>query len=158
MTLVYLVLWFIFNERITWELLIIGLLACALVDLFSWKILGMKPGGSIKRKLRLIAKGLRYGWKLLTEIFKANASVIRLIVSPELEVEPEIHYFKTRLKSDSARVALANSITLTPGTITCLLEDDKLCVHALDKSLAEGIDNTEFEQDLLEMEEIANES
>lgn len=158
MTLVYLALWFIFNERITLELLIIGLLACALIDLFAWKILGMRSGGSIKKKLRLIGRGLQYAWKLLSEIFKANASVIRLIVSPELEVEPEIHYFKTRLKTDSARVALANSITLTPGTITCLLEDDRLCVHALDKTLAEGIDNTEFEQDLLKMEEIANES
>ena len=158
MFLVCLALWFIFNERVTVELLVIGLLVSALVDLFSIKILGMRHRGSLKRLLRLTGGVLKYVWRLLVEIFKANASVIRLIVSPSLEVEPEIHYFRTRLKSDAARVLLANSITLTPGTITCMLEDDKLCVHALDKSLAEGIESTDFERDLLKLEEIAHES
>lgn len=158
MFLVCLALWFIFNERVTVELLVIGLLVSALVDLFSIKILGMRYRGGLKKLLRLTGGVLKYIWRLLVEIFKANASVIRLIVSPSLEVEPEIHYFRTRLKSDAARVLLANSITLTPGTITCMLEDDRLCVHALDKSLAEGIENTDFERDLLKLEEIAHES
>lgn len=158
MFLVCLALWFIFNERVTIELLVIGLLASALVDLFCIKILGMRYKGNLKKLLRLTGGVLKYIWRLLVEIFKANASVIRLIVSPTLEVEPEIHYFRTQLKSDAARVLLANSITLTPGTITCMLEDDRLCVHALDKSLAEGIDNTDFERDLLKLEEIAHES
>ena len=158
MFLVCLALWFIFNERVTVELLVIGLLVSALVDLFCIKILGMRYKGNLKKLLRLTGGVLKYIWRLLVEIFKANASVIRLIVSPTLEVEPEIHYFRTQLKSDAARVLLANSITLTPGTITCMLEDDRLCVHALDKSLAEGIDNTDFERDLLKLEEIAHES
>ncbi len=158
MFLVCLALWFIFNERVTVELLVIGLLASALVDLFCIKILGMRYKGNLKKLLRLTGGVLKYIWRLLVEIFKANASVIRLIVSPTLEVEPEIHYFRTQLKSDAARVLLANSITLTPGTITCMLEDDRLCVHALDKSLAEGIENTDFERDLLKLEEIAHES
>ena len=158
MFLVCLALWFIFNERVTVELLIIGLLASALVDLFCVKILDLRYRGSLKKLLLLTGGVLKYIWRLLVEIFKANASVIRLIVSPSLEVEPEIHYFRTQLKSDAARVLLANSITLTPGTITCMLEDDKLCVHALDKSLAEGIESTDFERDLLKLEEIANES
>ena len=158
MFLVCLALWFIFNERVTVELLVIGLIVSALVDLFSIKILGMRYRGSLKKLLRLTGGVLKYVWRLLVEIFKANASVIRLIVSPSLEVEPEIHYFRTQLKSDAARVLLANSITLTPGTITCMLEDDKLCVHALDKSLAEGIESTDFERDLLKLEEIAHES
>lgn len=158
MFLVCMALWFIFNERVTVELLVIGLLASALVDLFCIRILGMRYKGSLKKLLHLAGGVLKYIWRLLVEIFKANASVIRLIVSPTLEVEPEIHYFRTRLKSDEARVLLANSITLTPGTITCMLEDDRLCVHALDKSLAEGIENTDFEKDLLKLEEIADES
>ena len=158
MFLVCLALWFIFNERVTVELLVIGLLVSALVDLFCIKILGMRYKGNLKKLLRLTGGVLKYIWRLLVEIFKANASVIRLIVSPTLEVEPEIHYFRTQLKSDAARVLLANSITLTPGTITCMLEDDRLCVHALDKSLAEGIENTDFERDLLKLEEIAHES
>ena len=131
----------------------------ALVDLFSrTDPRDALNRGSLKRLLRLTGGVLKYVWRLLVEIFKANASVIRLIVSPSLEVEPEIHYFRTRLKSDVARVLVANWITLTPGTITCMPEDDKLCVHALDKSLAEGIESTDFERDLLKLEEIAHES
>ena len=86
MFLVCLALWFIFNERVTVELLVIGLLVSALVDLFSIKILGMRYRGSLKKLLRLTGGVLKYVWRLLVEIFMANASVIRLIVSPSLEV------------------------------------------------------------------------
>ena len=47
-------------------------------------------------------------------------------------INPRIVHFRTRLKSDLARVILANSITLTPGTITVHLDDDHLIVHWLD--------------------------
>ena len=50
----------------------------------------------------------------------------------------------TNLKSEVARVMLANSITLTPGTITVSLRGQELLVHCLDKSLAEGMENSEF--------------
>ena len=46
-------------------------------------------------------------------------------------INPRIVHFRTRLKSDTARVILANSITLTPGTITVDLDDDHLIVHWL---------------------------
>ena len=156
MLIVYLALWFIFNERVTLELAVIGLLVAAIVDLFSWKVLG-----SVKRKkpnaqLRLLVGSARYGWNLLKEIFRCNAAVIRLILSPTLEVEPELHTFRTRLKTDAARVTLANSITLTPGTITCGLEDDMFCVHALDTTLGKGIENSGFEKRLLELEAISD--
>jgi multicomponent Na+:H+ antiporter subunit E len=51
-------------------------------------------------------------------------------------------------------VILANSITLTPGTITVSLTDDHLLVHCLDKSLAEGMDDSVFVRLLQKMEEI----
>ena len=158
MLIVYMILWFIFNERITAELTVVGLIVCLAVDLFSWKILGRTRGKKLKTHLRLIAGGANYGWNLLLEIFRCNAAVIRLILSPSLEVEPELHTFTTKLKTDTARVVLANSITLTPGTITCGLEGDKFVVHALDSTLGEGVDETEFEKRLLELEDIANDA
>jgi len=158
MLIVYLILWFIFNERVTAELAVIGLLVCALVDLFSWKILGGIRRRPVKTWLKLLAGGARYAWNLLKEIFRCNAAVIRLILSPTLEVEPELHYFRTRLKTDAARVALANSITLTPGTITCGLEEDRFCVHALDTTLGEGVNDSDFEKRLLELEDIADDA
>ena len=135
-----------------------GLIVCGLVDLFSWKILGGVKRKKLNTHLRLITGGARYFWNLLIQIFRCNAAVIRLILSPTLEVEPELHTFRTRLKTDAARVALANSITLTPGTITCSLEDDVFCVHALDTSLGDGIENSDFEKRLLELEAIADDA
>ena len=48
------------------------------------------------------------------------------------------------LKTNVARVLLANSITLTPGTITAELEDDYFTIHCVDSSFAEGIENSSF--------------
>jgi len=47
---------------------------------------------------------------------------------------------------------LANSITLTPGTITVSLDDDEYTIHCLDASLAEGLENSEFEKALMKLE------
>ena len=62
--------------------------------------------------------------------------------------------FKTTLRSKISRVILANSITLTPGTITVSLWEDELIVHCLDKSMAEGMDNSVFVEMLEKMERI----
>lgn len=61
--------------------------------------------------------------------------------------------FKTNLKTRPGRILLANSITLTPGTITVSLSDDEYVVHCLDKSLAQGIDSSIFVELLEKMEE-----
>ena len=67
-------------------------------------------------------------------------------------MEPVIVHVHTNLKTEIARVILANSITLTPGTITVSLTDDDLLVHCLDKSLAEGMEDSAFVKLLEEME------
>ena len=50
----------------------------------------------------------------------------------------------THFKKDTSRFLLANSITLTPGTITVAVDGDKFIVHCLDKTLAEGIESSVF--------------
>ena len=54
-------------------------------------------------------------------------------------IDPKIVRFKSKLKKDIARVTLANSITLTPGTITVRCEDGEFYVHALDKVSASDL-------------------
>ena len=78
---------------------------------------------------------------------------MQLILSPKMEVEPKLVRFRTDLKTDLARVILANSITLTPGTITVTLEGDEYLVHCLDKSMAEGMDDSIFVRLLHQLEE-----
>jgi multicomponent Na+:H+ antiporter subunit E len=55
------------------------------------------------------------------------------------QIDPTKVTFKTKLKSNIARVALANSITLTPGTITIRVEDDVFLVHAISRKAAAGL-------------------
>ncbi|HPA61444.1 MAG TPA: Na+/H+ antiporter subunit E [Clostridia bacterium] len=57
--------------------------------------------------------------------------------------------FHTKLQTKAARVALADCITLTPGTITVHLHEDEYLVHCLDESLEGGLVNSEFEKRLL---------
>jgi len=89
---------------------------------------------------------------LIVEILKANRQVLHFIVSPQYQVEPQIVHFTSGLKSEFARVVLANSITLTPGTITVSLEGSEFYVHCLDREFAEGMENSVFVKLLKKME------
>ena len=74
---------------------------------------------------------LSYWVWLVVEIFKANWPVIKACVSANLDINPALVKVKTRCESDLAKTVFANSITLTPGTVTVEVEGDKLLVHAL---------------------------
>ena len=143
MYLLYFVLWVIFNGQITLEICLFGVVIAALMFAFTCKFMDY----SVKKELRTyrnIWRGISYIVLLLSEIIKANYSVIRLILSPKYEIEPKLVRFKTDLKSDTLRVILADSITLTPGTITVTLEGEEYLIHCLDKDMAEGMEDSEF--------------
>ena len=97
----------------------------------------------------------KYAALLVKEIVKANLAVCRLVLSRREVVEPVLVKIHTNLKTETARVILANSITLTPGTITVSLTGQELLVHCLDGSLAEGLETSEFVRLLQEMEKEA---
>ena len=143
MYFLFYVLWIIFNGQLTWEIAVIGLFVAGLIYAFLCKFMDW----SLKKDLRIIKFTIfmvGYLFVLLWEILKANMATIRLIFSEKYEREPVLVTFKTRLKSPVLRVLLANSITLTPGTITVSLQDDEYTVHALDKELADGIEDSVF--------------
>ena len=68
---------------------------------------------------------------LLKEVFVANIIVIRACLRAELDIKPALVKVKTSCVSDLAKTLFANSITLTPGTITVLVEQNRLLVHTL---------------------------
>lgn len=143
MYLIFFLLWVIFNGQFTPEIAVFGLIIAGLMYAFICKFMGYKPRADIimaKKFFYLI----QYVFILVKEIVKANFAVIRMITSSRYELEPAVVRFKTDLKSAPARIMLANSITLTPGTITVSLTGDEYVVHCLDKSLAEGINSSIF--------------
>ncbi|MBO8151573.1 MAG: Na+/H+ antiporter subunit E [Candidatus Marinimicrobia bacterium] len=89
---------------------------------------------STGRPLRRFFYGVVYIFKFLWEMFKANLHVAYIVINPRLPINPGIVKIKTSLKKDIGITALANSITLTPGTLTVDVNEKKgeLYIHWID--------------------------
>lgn len=143
MLLLFFLAWIIFNGNLTLEIVLFGVVIA--LGMFAFICKFMDYG--IQKELRiykLVPVFFQYLFLLVKEIVQANLTVCRMILSRKEIMEPVIVHVHTNLKTETARVILANSITLTPGTITVSLTDDDLLVHCLDKSLAEGMENSSF--------------
>ena len=157
MSLVYFLLWIIFNGRITPEIVIAGALISFMLDFFIRKVLRLSlTFNTLIMAARILPDILLYIVVLLVEIVRANVAITRLVLAPEISVEPCLVRFRTPLRTEAARVALANSITLTPGTITVSLEDDEFVVHALTREIAAGLEGSIFERLLSRMERLVD--
>ena len=151
MYILFVLLWIIFNGKFTWEILWIGAIVSALLYWFVCRFMGY----SVKKDLHAstkIGQAIGYLWTLVVEVIKANTQVIHFIITSKYEVQPKLIHFKTDLKQELSRVTLANSITLTPGTITVSLTKDEYVVHCLDEDLAADMENSVFVQKLHKME------
>ena len=151
MYLLYFVLWVIFNGSITLEICLFGLVIAAAVFAFTCKFMDYSIAKE-KKVLKNAWKLLQYIVVLVMEIIKANFAVIHIILSEKEETEPALVRFHSDMKTSAGKAFLANAITLTPGTITVTLEDSEYVVHCLDKSMAEGMDDSVFVKRLAEME------
>ena len=109
---------------------------CALVAVLSHDLLF--PNAQSLSWLRQVWRFCLYIPWLLREIVAANFHVVYLVFRPG-QIRPQVIRFRTRLKSDMARVAFGNSITLTPGTITLDIQDGEFHVHALSEKAAQSV-------------------
>ena len=145
--------WIIFNANITLAIVIFGIVITAVIFVFLCKCMDY----SIKKEMkfyRLLPLIFAYFFVLIWEIVKANVTMLRFIVLDKYENEPELVRFKTTIKDESCKVMLANSITLTPGTITVDVSGDTYLVHCFDRELAEGMENSIFVRLLTKIEKI----
>lgn len=146
-------LWLFFvilNGKLTLEIALIGIAVAAAASFFMFTVLGWdikKEWKRIKNMPRMAA----YLLSLLWEVFKANLDVFKRVWSGK-EPQPAIVKVKRKFREEWKTALLANSITLTPGTITMRLSDDDLTVHCLDRSLADGLEDSTFERQLDKME------
>lgn len=151
MFILYFVLWVILNGRWTTEIGVLGVLFAAVMYVFSCKFIGFSLGGDLALMKRL-PKAIGYGRVVLLEIIKANITVLKLILDKKFEPKPQLVHFDSVLQRDRHLVALANSITLTPGTITVDLQDNHFLVHCLDESMVDGLDGGVMVRKLEKME------
>ena len=143
MYILLLLFWIILNGKITLEILAFGVVFAAAIFWFMCKFLDYSP-----RYELCVARNtiwiLTYFVVLIIEIFKSAIAVYKRVYSRKIEIQPQMVFFDVDIESEFLRFVLANSITLTPGTITVDVDDNHFCVHALDYTLAEGIEDSVF--------------
>lgn len=86
-------------------------------------------------------------WPWLTvEIVKSSIEVARRVLSPSMPISPTVFEVRSSQKTMVGRVVLANSITLTPGTVTLDIDGDRLRVHALSQDTVEAMRDGEMDR------------
>jgi multicomponent Na+:H+ antiporter subunit E len=139
--LVILIGWFLLTWTFELKSVLIGVgLSAVLAVLFCGHC-------TIFSEMKLTPKALVYTFiylfVFLVELIKANIDVTRRVLSPSLPINPGIVKVDTHLKSKMARLILANSITLTPGTFTLEVHEEALYIHWIDVKHAEEAQATE---------------
>ena len=143
-------LWMLLEGRWTVETVLTGIVLSTLVYLFCWKFLDYSP----RREwavIRRIPRAVGYLFWLIGQIFVSGFMTISRIWSGR-EVRPHLVSFRSALRTDPGRVLLSQSITLTPGTLTVDQRNGRFLVHALDDAYMEGLQDSEMEKRILELE------
>lgn len=151
MYLLYFIVWVIFAGDITLEICLFGIAIATVIFAFTCKFMDYSIEKE-KRNLKKAFQFLHYIGVLVKEILLANIQTVKMILSEKEEVKPTLVDFKTDLKTERGKVLLANSITLTPGTITVELDENGYVVHCLDESMAGGMDESVFVELIRKME------
>jgi multicomponent Na+:H+ antiporter subunit E len=130
-------------------LLAFGVVSVIVVTLLT---LGMGLSDREGHPVHLGARGLAYWPWLLLEIAKSNIAVARAILGRRLKITPRLVTVPTSQRTDLGRVVYANSITLTPGTVSIVVKQDSILVHALMEEGAAGLEAGEMDRRVSRME------
>lgn len=122
-----LLFWVLLNGSVASGVLIVGAIAAALIAISFRGHLGWFS--ELRLTPRALATTVAYVFYYLKELVKSNVNVAAIVLSPDLPVKPGIVTVRTRLKSTMGRMLLANSITLTPGTLTVDIDGELLHIH-----------------------------
>jgi len=122
--------WMVDNATLAIE---VGLIGAAITFALAYVFVGSSDA---LREVRWTPRGfyhfLAYTGAFLIELVKANIAMMRIVYAPRIDISPGVVRVCTRLKSPIGRLALANTIALTPGSLVLDLKDDLLYIHWLD--------------------------
>jgi multicomponent Na+:H+ antiporter subunit E len=119
--------WTMLNGSLAWDVLISGSVVSMTIALLFRD--GLSFFTEVRTSPEALLMGLRYFAFFFKELVKSNVQLAVIVASPSLPVKPAIVKVRTKLKSRMGRLMLANSITLTPGTLTVDLDGEWLYVH-----------------------------
>ena len=130
----YFVIWLLLSGHYDPLLLILGVLSCIICLYVTWKAKFIDDEGL---PLHLLIRLPIYTVWLFKEIIKANIDTAKIIILNN--PDPQNFRVKSSQKTEAGKVTYANSITLTPGTVTTELDGDVLEVHALSSDMADDV-------------------
>ena len=141
--------WLLLSGIYTGLLLGFGVLSCLVVVAICHR---MKIVDLEGHPNHLVLGLLRYIPWLLWAIVKANIDVVRRIVHPRLPMSPRVIRVEASQKTHLGQVIYANSITLTPGTVTIETDEGTIDVHALTREAAEDVHSGDMDRRVTDME------
>ena len=144
--------WLLWSGHYTLDstlLTVLGIASCILVAIIAVR---MKVVDREGHPIHLLGRGLIYLPWLLWAIVKANLDVTRRILSPSLPISPTLIDVQATQKSALGQVIYANSITLTPGTVTIDAIDGTLTVHALSREGAHELTEGDMDRKVTALE------
>ena len=130
----YFVVWLLLSGHYDPLLLTLGVLSCITCLYVTWKAKFIDEEGL---PLHLLIRLPIYTLWLFKEIIKANIDTAKIIIINN--PDPQNFRVKSSQKTEAGKVTYANSITLTPGTVTTQLDGDVLEVHALSSDMADDV-------------------
>ena len=130
----YFVIWLLLSGHYDPLLLTLGVLSCITCLYITWKAKFIDEEGL---PLHLLIRLPIYTVWLFKEIIKANIDTAKIIILNN--PDPQNFRVKSSQKTEAGKVTYANSITLTPGTVTTELDGDVLEVHALSSDMADDV-------------------
>ncbi len=133
-------LWIVFNGRITVEILIIGAAVTAALGLFMRAAFSYTVKTELK-VWRCVPLFIAFVGALIVEIFKANFGVVSAILNKNRPLKQTLVTFDMDLYHSFTRYLFANSITITPGTISVQVDKNRYTVHCLSEDMLDGVEN-----------------
>jgi multicomponent Na+:H+ antiporter subunit E len=141
--------WLMLSGMFTPFLIGAGVCSSLAVALLAWR---MEVADREGHPLHLTLAALAYWPWLLREILKSGWHVALIILHPRLPVSPTLVRFEPSQRTAIGLVTHANSITLTPGTITVEADHHQFLVHALTRDVAEGLAGSEMDRRVSRLE------
>ena len=130
-------------------LIALGMISCALVVLIAKRMYSIDhESHPIHLSLKLPSYWLWLAW----EIIKSNIAVVKLVWHPQMPISPTVVRVKASQSTDLGKIVFANSITLTPGTVSMNVKAHEIEVHAISEEIAEDLKSGKMDRRVAELE------
>ncbi len=141
--------WILLSGHFEPLLLILGGLSCVAVVTLASRMYSIdQESHPIHLSLKIPSYWLWLAW----EIIKSNIAVVKLVWHPAMPISPTVVRVKASQHTDLGKIVYANSITLTPGTVSMEVDEDEIEVHAITRELAEDLKSGVMDRRVAELE------